>query len=126
MFSVVAYVIKFQFCFLLSCLPLSFDIPHLLLLSVSLPPVRVAFLFALSFPHLSLSFLCRSPLRQSPLCILSNPYHAAAFLSADFLLRCYFQGFEFSKSLIVCPNLKGRSIRSNKPKKQNILQKSAS
>ena len=34
-----------------------------------------------------------------------------------------FKVLKFSKSLIVCPNLERRSIKNNKPEKQNVLQK---
>ena len=58
--------------------------------------------------------------RQSPF------LHSLQNLLPSSLSTCWvatFKVLKFSKSLIVCPNLERRSIRNNKPEKQNVLQK---
>lgn len=118
----VAYDIKFQLCF---PLPLSFHLPCLTLLCLLVWPPHLSgsiLLPGLSFPP---SLTSPPSGRGTPFRILSKLYQTAASL-VTFCWVATFKALKFSKSLIVCPNLERRSIRNNKPKKQNILRKSSS
>ena len=125
----VAYVIKFQLCFLLACLPLSFHLPCLSLLCLLVCPFLsgCVLLPCPSLPPPFFPFYVPSlwetvtPLAFSPT--------STILLSPSLLTFCWvatFKVLKFSKSVIVCPNLGRRSSRNNKPEKQNVLQKSPS
>ena len=101
--SFVSFLLDFPFPSTLPASPLSPCLP--------LPFRRCPHLLYPSLP----------PERQSPFL-----HSLQALLPPSLPTFCWvatFKVLKLSKSLIVCPNLERRSIRNNKPEKQNVLQK---